>query len=930
MVLKLLGSAAVAIALAAPAHANVVVDYGQLGAPVPVPQTTQRTYGDVRGVPSPFGAAAVDNFQSDDPVVISSRGAAPKSSLSASGDIREAIQLKPLPQWGLRAPDAPISTGQRQAIQLRPPGSAADRVINQLASASPLRDPNASGPLYLRPPAPKPPAGMQFVQAPVPVMMPPITQVAMDNTLPIMPSPLPVLQQPQTATAQTDAPAPVPVMTNTAALRPEDVVAIDFGAPEGATLPPAAPAPSDKQAAAPQPAALAPSENKELAEAPSEELPKFMPPSEDETPAIANAPKEEKESESVAIAAADDEPQFISPLTEGLPLEDEADTPAPKVAAAPAQTLRAPDEKSEEKLAKQDPLAPTPPPAEKKSVLAVSSDGVEPEVITPLFNDTSKQVAEAEEKKPAPQEEKIAEEKSSDEPQFVSTLAENAEADEADEITMAGPEAAPGATKLIAGDDVRAVAPPAPIAEEKLADAKPEMKTGVLRAPETKEIAQTEKPRDPEKAAQVAATHASAEHAADAVIAGLAEPEAPVPVTDEITFNDTQDDAAPPPAPVMAAAAEAQKEDNAKKIAQEKIDQEMRDMIVLQASKQAKDAEEARQKAEADRLAAEEARKAAEAQAQLQAEAAAKAHAEAQEARKQTEMLAQQQAAELLKARQEAEAKVTAQAEALARIQAEAIAKAQADAAIRAQEIARSEAERIAKAQAEEMARQQAEALAKIQADADAKAKLQAEALARAQADAIAKAEAEKIKAAEEKVAADKQRSDKEIEELARKQLEEAKLRIAQEEQGRAVPTKPIERTTIAKLPRIEENTREEASIASGAMNDAQDGYRFDSGVEKTVFFDGSSASLPSEARAVMKQLSEFFDNNPDTTITLQAYADASQRAGSGARRLSLQRAVAMRDALSKMGIPMDRIAVRAQAARPGDANPDRIDITIE
>ncbi|TKB55049.1 signal recognition particle-docking protein FtsY [Ferrimonas aestuarii] len=130
-----------------------------------------------------------------------------------------------------------------------------------------------------------------------------------------------------------------------------------------------------------------------------------------------------------------------------------------------------------------------------------------------------------------------------------------------------------------------------------------------------------------------------------------------------------------------------------------------------------------------------------EEQAQVEAEAQAKAQAE-EEARVKAEAEA--------KARAEEEARIKAEAEAKARAEEEARVKAEAEAKARAEEEARVKAEAEAKARAEEEARVKAEAEAKARAEEEARVKAEAEAKARAEEEARIKAEAEAKARAEE------------------------------------------------------------------------------------------------------------------------------------------------------------------------------------
>lgn len=865
----LLGGAALSLVLSTSARAEVLIDQQQLTGQGKT--VAQQVYGDVHQRPSPFGQAAVATILPDEPVVITSKGYGAQNSI-ANSDAKEPIALKPLPKWGMAAPAQPISTGERSAILLRPPSAARD-VIHQLAQQSPLRSDAQqtadNSPLRLRPPAPIPPAPQfaQMQQMPVPAQY---AAAPLPNTQVMAPMPQAVAMAPPpttTAIAAPVAPAAAPqtqvqVAMNTAPvaaaavpvsqmgqLRAEDVVALDFGSSESGKPV------EEKKAPEAQPVANVPPAAPVEEKVPDDvlpDVPAFMPPLEDEQAAPV------KTSEAPAAAkAASVEPQFISPLTEGLPTDEDSGENKTSTLAMVAPSSPAPEIKSEEPKTDAVKTADAPPASEENTPSFISA-----------FDDA------------------------------VST-APNAAESTAETIVAAAPKAEHVLPNIPAAPKAE------PVGEPKLADA-----------------------NKLEKAAAVGETHASADHAADAVVQSLKEPEASkenfAAATAEtkpqqIAANDIDWNA--DAKPVVDAAAEKAKAEEAEKI---KLAEAEQAKVAAEAEAKAKIEAELKAKAEADAKAQAEAealiRKQQEEIAQAKAEAEAKAKAEA-------DRLAQIQAEELARQQQEEIARIKAEAEAKAKAEAEQLAKAQAEEMARQQEAelaqAKAEAQAQAKAEAEQLAKVQAEERAKAQAAAIEKAK--AEALAQAKAEMEAKAQAE----AEAKIAADKKAADDAIAERARQQLAAAREKLNAEMP--AVPTTPVERVSIMEEPeKIKTNGVETASLNAGAVSDAVVSAEAAPLVQQTVLFQSGMSVLPSNANAVVKDLAQQAKNSRDAKIILSAYADGSSQASSSARRLSLQRAMLMRDALNKMGIAISRVEVRAQTAAPGDANPDRVDITLQ
>lgn len=95
------------------------------------------------------------------------------------------------------------------------------------------------------------------------------------------------------------------------------------------------------------------------------------------------------------------------------------------------------------------------------------------------------------------------------------------------------------------------------------------------------------------------------------------------------------------------------------------------------------------------------------------------------------------------------------------------------------------------------------------------------------------------------------------------------------------------------------------------------------------VFAKGQSDLSPASADAI-KGLAKAAPDSDATTFNVLAYASGDPNDPSVARRLSLSRAIAVRDALMADGVPSARIYLRALGAQPGNGGPpDRVDVNV-
>jgi outer membrane protein OmpA-like peptidoglycan-associated protein len=96
-----------------------------------------------------------------------------------------------------------------------------------------------------------------------------------------------------------------------------------------------------------------------------------------------------------------------------------------------------------------------------------------------------------------------------------------------------------------------------------------------------------------------------------------------------------------------------------------------------------------------------------------------------------------------------------------------------------------------------------------------------------------------------------------------------------------------------------------------------------------TILFTRGSGNIDEPVIPALERLSGVLQTNPDVRITLTAYADNSDSTPRDARRLSLARALAIRDYLASKGVSDSRVDVRAEGANTTTGYIDRVDIKV-
>lgn len=96
------------------------------------------------------------------------------------------------------------------------------------------------------------------------------------------------------------------------------------------------------------------------------------------------------------------------------------------------------------------------------------------------------------------------------------------------------------------------------------------------------------------------------------------------------------------------------------------------------------------------------------------------------------------------------------------------------------------------------------------------------------------------------------------------------------------------------------------------------------------IEFDSGSDQLDDDAIDAVNKLADVLLKNATAHITLVAYADGKTMSPRESRRLSLARALAVRDYLTVKGVPSSRVDVRAMGVNVPSGDPNRIDVKVD
>ena len=97
-----------------------------------------------------------------------------------------------------------------------------------------------------------------------------------------------------------------------------------------------------------------------------------------------------------------------------------------------------------------------------------------------------------------------------------------------------------------------------------------------------------------------------------------------------------------------------------------------------------------------------------------------------------------------------------------------------------------------------------------------------------------------------------------------------------------------------------------------------------------SVLFETSKKELPDGSKKELDKLASTMKNDTGLRLKLLAYASNQGGSKSNVRRMSLSRALAMREYLLKQGVQSTKIEVRALGDKNNGGNPDRVDAIIE
>ena len=96
-----------------------------------------------------------------------------------------------------------------------------------------------------------------------------------------------------------------------------------------------------------------------------------------------------------------------------------------------------------------------------------------------------------------------------------------------------------------------------------------------------------------------------------------------------------------------------------------------------------------------------------------------------------------------------------------------------------------------------------------------------------------------------------------------------------------------------------------------------------------TILFTRGSSNIDPSVTTSLDRLADVLASNGDVRITLIAYAESEGTTPREARRLSLNRALAVRTYLASKGLVDSRIDVRAEGANTTDGYIDRVDVKV-
>ncbi len=98
---------------------------------------------------------------------------------------------------------------------------------------------------------------------------------------------------------------------------------------------------------------------------------------------------------------------------------------------------------------------------------------------------------------------------------------------------------------------------------------------------------------------------------------------------------------------------------------------------------------------------------------------------------------------------------------------------------------------------------------------------------------------------------------------------------------------------------------------------------------ELAILFESETLTLALGENEKLNRITSQLIDKPNQGIQLISYASTRSKNASAARRLSLQRALKIRNKLIKNGVPATKMSVRALGDRVKSGSPDRVDIIM-
>lgn len=95
------------------------------------------------------------------------------------------------------------------------------------------------------------------------------------------------------------------------------------------------------------------------------------------------------------------------------------------------------------------------------------------------------------------------------------------------------------------------------------------------------------------------------------------------------------------------------------------------------------------------------------------------------------------------------------------------------------------------------------------------------------------------------------------------------------------------------------------------------------------LLFLPDGADVPTTARPALDGVVKQLQSQPDRRVLITAYAAGTPETASQSRRLSLNRALAVRSFLAESGVSTARVDVRALGSQIGDGPADRVDLDL-